>query len=268
MKKLMVTTLFVLLNAGAYAQTPAEIVKSFYPKYSQLNQCYILDNGEGNTYCMKQIHQYTRDTAQGKLMYLAFAGNHFDFKENKENGGHVHAGAAGVFVLRQKAADDWQLLAALPDVSVGSFGSAPHKKYWTFHEFGKDKWGFLTAHGDVHQGFSGSHYVILAHDGGKKITQSWLGESVDNTGAYGHHCEVMDSVKERRKCLAKLQSIDSKIKILRNEKMVNGFYPLQITVSGFAGKTKYRQRAYVMVFDARKGAFEAPNHYPLKNIDY
>lgn len=268
MKKAFV---FLALFAGgtAFAQTPAQIIGKFYPEFNQKNQCYAVVSKERGSYCVKQVKAETRETGQGRLMYVLFAGNKFDFKENIANGAHADSGLAGVFVFKQKA-NGWQLLAAAPQVTVGASGDAPEK--FTFHEFGKDKWGFLTRHSDVHQGFSGSHYVILAHDGGSRISQSWIGANADNSGAYGSDCEVVrdggGTRKEIQACLVRLYSLDATVRILRNRPMSGGFYPLQLTVTGNEGKKTYRGQTFVIPFDVKKGKYVAPKPYPLNNKTY
>ncbi|MDK4684119.1 hypothetical protein [Kingella negevensis] len=260
-------------TSTVYAQTSAQIVQKFYPNYSNKLKCRIAETEDG-TYCMRVLKTETRTTLQGKLMYLLFGGNFVNTDEWKEEPVHAASGSAGVFVLREKAANDWELVAASPNNTVGSFGTAPAKSKWSFREFGKDKWGFLTTHSDVHQGHSGSHYVILAHDGGRKIGASWLGANIDDTGAYGADCEYAPSegdtptVAERRKCMRKLKSAESSLKILPNGKTVGGFYPLQLTLSGKLGSKTYRNQAYVVPFNAAKGQYVAPKNYPLSDIDY
>ena len=261
-EKIMQKTLLfslLLLSGTVFAQTPEQIIRKIYPKYSQKNQCHQVQNDD-DVYCMRPLKRNIRDTAQGKLMYLLYRGDHFDFTENREDGAHVNTGLAGFFVLKHKSGNDWELLASAPRENVGAFGSAP--KEWTFHEFGKDKWGFLTTHGDVHQGISGSHYVLFHHNGGRKIGVSWLGASISNYGWYGDNCEFYEDEPKRQKDCVKntLESLDSKIKILRNQTPSGGFYPIQITVDGHTGQKKYRQQVFRMNFDTKSGKYIEPKN--------
>lgn len=274
MKKLFFASI-LYASSIAYAQTPAQIVQPFYPTYSKTLQCRVaMDKEHGTQHCMRLLKAEKRDTPQGKLMYLLYGGNFIDLETGKEGSYHAAAGLAGMFVLREKGRDDWELLAAESDYTVGAFGAAPEKSQWTFHEFGKDKWGFLTQHSDAHQGYAGSHYVILAHDGGKKISSSWLGASFSNTGAYGDKCEFymgednVLSTSERKACLAKLADVSSSIKILRDKPAINGFYPLQITLKGFMSGKKFNNQAHILNFNVKKMAYIKPKNYPLANIDY
>lgn len=272
MKKLLLSALFFATSA-VYAQTPAQIVQQSYPNYSGSLKCRLYEHQDDAPYCMHLLHTETRTTPQGKLMYLLFGGNYIDSNTGKEESYHVMSGLAGLFVLREKTANDWELLAKSIDNSVGSFGTAPVKSAWSFHEFGKDKWGFLTTHSDVHQGHAGSHFVILAHDGGRKIINSWIGKRLDNAGAYGD-CEYFAgddgklSPKERNECLNKLTFIEGSLKIMHHAPTVNGFYPLKITLSGNLGRKKYRNQAYTIPFNAAKQSYVIPKNYPLKDIEY
>ncbi len=273
MKKLILSAL-LWSSTWAHGKTAEEFINQAYPREVHAVLCRVA-YVEDNAYCMRPVKEEIRDTAQGKMKYVLWAGNYFDEPNLKEEFIHVASGLAGVFVFRQLAGrNNWELVASEPFQMVGSYGRAPEKEGWSFHEFGKDKWGFLTEHSDVHQGYSGSHYVILAHDGGKKVVSSWLGSSFANTGAYGENCENhageddVLSPKEYKACMAKLTNIESKIKILRNEKMVNGFYPLEITLTGFQGKTKFNHQAYTMKFDTKQAAYVEPKHYPLRGIEY
>lgn len=238
----------LLLSGTVFAQTPEQIIRKIYPKYSQKNQCHQVQNDDSGDYCMRLHKRKIRDTAQGKLMYLLYRGNHFDFTENREDGAHVLSGMAGFFVLKQKSGNDWELLASAPRGRVGSWGKAPEE--WTFHEFGKDKWGFLTTSGYMNQGVVEDYYVLLHHNGGRKIGESVMGASFSNGGSGGD------------------TDLDSKIKILRNQTPSGGFYPIQITVDGNVGQKKYRQQVYRMNFDTKSGKYIEPKNYVLKNIDY
>ncbi len=265
MQKLLLATVVSCVATWAAAQTPQQIVQKFYPRYSSQFQCRIAEEKKQGTYCMKLMKTETRDTAQGRLMYLAFSGNLVDLATGEESGSHANTGLAGVFVLKETAPNDWALLAAQPTATVGSSGYGP--KEWSLHEFGPDKWGFLTEHGDVHQGYRGRHYVLFVHDGGKRVDESWLGGSWSNTGALGD-CSQEETAKARKACLNKLGEQEATLKIRRDMPTVQGYYPIDLTLSGFTGRKKYRNQHYTAVFNTAKKAYLAPKNYPLRDIDY
>ncbi len=270
-KSILYMTLFFAAST-VQAQTPQQIVQKFYPKYSQKYQCYQVNVKDNGQYCVRQTKSETRQTAQGKLMYLLFTGNAFNFEKGVADGAHVQSGLAGVFVLKQTG-NDWKLLAAQPHGWAGSFGNAPEAKSWSFHEFGKDKWGFLTLHGDVHNGYAGSAYQLFVHDGAKKITKSSITAEAENTGALGDCSENFykgrkNTAAERRKCLSELYNLSSKIKILKDGKTSAGFYPLQLTVSGFDGSKKYTNKVFIATYNSAKEYYSTPKDYPLADKDF
>lgn len=268
MKSLFFATLLGLGAINhALAQTPQQIVQSFYPTYSDHFQCRIAQHDEAS-YCMKLVKTETRQTKQGKLMYLAFSGQLVDLKELKELSYHVSSGLVGVFVLKE-ADDGWQLLSALPTETVGAFGSAPSAERWSFWQLGADKWGFLTTHFDVHQGHAGSHYVLFHHDGGRQWGVSWIGASIDDSGAYGDDCELRNETpKEKRECLQRYRSADTSFAVAKNTPADHGFLPIKISVSGVIDQKRYRNQNYLIRYDAKKGQYIEPRNYPLADIDY
>ncbi|WP_107997084.1 hypothetical protein [Neisseria cinerea] len=269
------TVLFLALGfaaAAAQAKTPQQIVQESYPKYSQKYQCYRVNIKDSGEYCVRQIKSETRQTAQGRLMYLLFAGNVFDFKNGNESGAHVQNGMAGIFVLKQ-ADGGWKLLASQPHSWAGSFGIAPEAKDWSFHEFGKDRWGFMTKYSDVHHGYSGAAYRLFVHNGAGKITDSTLFAEADNEGALGDCSENRyedreNTAEERRECQKARYSLSSTIKVLEIGKPNAGFYPIRLTVSGFDGFKTYNGDAFVSSYNAASGRYSMPKGYPLKDKEF
>ena len=189
MKKSILCMALFFTAATVQAQTPQQIVQKLYPKYSQKYGCYRVSVKGRGEFCVRQTKSETRQTVQGKLTYLLFTGDVFDFEKGEADGAHVQSGLAGVFVLKQTG-NNWKLLAAQPYGWAGSFGNAPDAKYWSFHEFGQNKWGFLTQHSDVHQGYAGTAYLLFVHDGAKKIIESGINADADNAGALGNCCRT------------------------------------------------------------------------------
>lgn len=107
----------------------------------------------------------------------------------------------------------------------------------------------------------------------KKIIESGINADADNAGALGNCAENLyedrkNTAAERRKCLGKLYSLSSKIKILKDGQTSAGFYPLQLTVSGFDGAKKYRNKAFVSTYNAAKGHYSIPKGYPLADKEF
>ncbi|STZ76921.1 hypothetical protein [Bergeriella denitrificans] len=261
MKNWLLIPVGMSLCTLAAAQTPQQIIQKYYPRYLQSHQCLIGTDQDGQTaYCMKQKAREIRETAQGKFMYVLMAGDYIDLAYPDEEGAHAASGLAGMFVLKQAGANGWTLAAALPKVLIGSWGKAPEK--WTFHEFGQDRWGFLTESGYTNQGVTETRYTMLHHDGNRRVKESSIASGSDNSGYYGD-CIDQPSARERVECERNSTSLEAGIKIDRKSAASSGFYPLILTVSGHRGIKKYRNQAYRIPFNARQQKYIAPKNYPL-----
>ena len=236
----------LLVNAQNIEQ---KILSRYFPSYNKANNCWVAETEQG-TYCMKLDASKTVKTSAGEKKYLLATGSLYDFTRNETTGGHANSGNVAMFVL-QKTNHDWRVLSAKTEITVGTFGNA--RTDWSFHQFGPDTYGFLNTHGDVHQGYAGSHYVILTPDK-NKITEHWIGATVDNTGAIG--------------LTRKSNLVDSSIKIDRSKEIQSGLYPLIITVNGRMGSKRFNQKSYTINYDNRAQKYVEPKDYPLRDIDY
>ncbi len=224
-------------------------LSKYFPQYNRANQCWVA-NVEQGSYCMKLDASKIVDSPTGKIKYILAAGDRYDFAQNKPSGAHVHSGNVAMFVLA-KAGKQWQVISADTEIDVGAYGNAPTG--WRFHQFGPDSYGFLNEHGDAHQGYSGSHYVILMPNG-KAITKHFVGASADNENAGLAESDVT--------------ILESKIKIDASSSVKTGLYPLLITVNVKMGKKKYSNNVYKIPYDPVKKKYIAPKNYPLGDIEY
>lgn len=244
------TVLCLILAPVISAQSiEQKILSQYFPKFNKANQCWVATSEQGS-YCLKLDSSKTVDTPRGKELYMLAAGDHFDFAANEADGAHVHSGYVAMFVA-SLSDNKWKILSSKVDIPVGAFGHAPTG--WSFHQFGPQTYGFLNEHGDVHQGYAGSHYVILTPNG-KGIKEHWIGATVSNEGA------VEDA--------SRTESVTSKIKIDRTKPITSGLYPLNITLNGKMGKTKLSNKTYVIPYDINKKTYVSPKNYPLREIDY
>lgn len=205
-------------------------------------------------------------------MYLLFTGNIFNFEKGIADGMHVRSGLVGVFVLKQTG-NGWKLFAAQPHGWAGLFGNASEAKPWPFHEFGKDEWGFLILHSDVHNDYVGSTYQSFAHDGTKKATRSSIMAEVENMRVSGgcsenSYKDRKNTTIERRKRLSELYNPSSRIKILKDSKASAGFYLLQLTVSGFDGPRKYTNKVFTATYNSAKGYRSTLGDHPPVDKDF
>ena len=266
------------IKAAPQPQTPQQIVQRYYRQYSQQHRCYRVDidalnvteTSFGGEYCMRQIKSEIRQTAQGKLMYLLYTGDNFDFNRGESIGGRVQSGLAGIFVLKQ-VSGGWQPLAVRAYNQIGTYGYAPEAKYWSFLRFGKDRWGFMTPMSYLSDGYSSSEYILFTHNGAGKIGRSTI--TSNTTNGYGlNNCQTNPdpgkplTAAERRECRAKWYRLTtSSFRILTHARPNAGFYPLRLSVSGFNGFKYYRNQAFIIHYDAAAGEYTMPTDYPLAN---
>lgn len=244
------------------AELMSGLLKQYYPVQNEARNCQgILTNdstedgvtGEKyqNGYCVKIDKQQIVDTPKGKRLYVLTTGD-IGFNQDGESteGGHVHSGLVGMFVLKPKG-QTWEIESADATINVGAFGAAPTD--WSIHQFSPDKWGFLNKHQDGHFGISGSKYVILIPNG-KGIEQSWIGGDFDTT-------DSTVCADDPKAC----DSASATFKINRDQ-VVNGFYPLNLLVNGKIDGESYDNKVYQITHHDK--GYEEPEGYPLANLDF
>ncbi len=242
--------LWAVGSVMAAGQGPVDrVIDQYFPQYDEASQCWVATTEQG-AYCMQMGAHKTVAHARGEAHYVLMYGQRYDFEQQTPSAGHVHSGYVAMFVV-DVVGGKATTASAKADITVGAFGHAP--KDWTFHQFGPQTYGFLSRHGDMHQGYAGSHYVILVPQG-RSIAEHWIGASMNNEG--------VGLVKRKETVL------DSQIKIDRSVPIRSGLYPLLLTVSGWDRGVHYQNQAYRIGYDARKKAYVMPKRYPLRDIDY
>ena len=56
--------------------------------------------------------------------------------------------------------------------------------------------------------------------------------------------------------------------MLFRSKTSAGFYPLQLTVSGFDGSKKYTNKVFIATYNSAKEYYSTPKDYPLADKDF
>ncbi len=250
--KALVTMSLMFMGSQAMAGSSVNsILKQYYPtKYKGCMGVIVDDTG----YCMQIDKQKTVDTKYGKRHYVVVSGTaSFDKTYQEMAGYHAINGLVGMFVLKPDG-NGWKIESAKAKMYAGSYGNGLKK--WTLHRFATNTWGFLNEHSDAHQGFSGSHFVILTPNGRGGIDESWIGASFNDDSG-------LSECGERGKPVC--DSIGATIKINRSRK-VNGRYPLDLTVTGVMNGKKYNHKTYQAVYS--KQGYQMPKNYPLEDIDY
>ncbi|AZR60815.1 hypothetical protein ELB75_07810 [Eikenella corrodens] len=260
------------------AQTPEQIVQRHYRNYSQQHRCFRASPSDaelgynadyGGEFCMRQTKREIRQTAQGRLMYLLYTGDRFDFGKGESTGGRVQSGLAGIFVLKQ-VRGGWQLLAAKPYIEIGTYGVAPEAKYWSFRQFGRARWGFMTPMSYLSHGYASSEILIFTHNGAGKVSESRITTKTNN-GYILDNCRTNrdtgqpNTPAERQKCRGEWHKLSASFRIMPHARPTAGFYPLQLTVSGFDGFKRYRNQTFLIHYNAAQESYVEPRTYPLAN---
>ncbi len=240
-KLALITNLSLVAITPALAgQTIKEWMNDYYSPIDDDNKCrYVLAGNTNTKKCVKLAYAKQIDTKYGKRLYLLMTGDEVD------ESGHVATGVVGMFVFAPDSNNTWRVVSAKPKISIGAWGQAPTD--WTLHKFAPNKWGFLTTTGYGMGGQFTTGFDILTPNN-QSIQHSVIMES--------------DSFDNCEFSTVACYDLSAKIRINRN-KVVNGYYPLTLTVNGKAdtGK-KYKNRKYQAIYKKGKG-YVAEKGYPL-----
>ena len=253
-------TVTLICGTASAADSVMDILKPYYPLYNEALGCHgaIAPSGSVNGltrepymtgYCIDIDRQKVIETDKGKRLYILITGD-VSFDEDGEEvlRGHADSGLVGMFVLKPKG-EGWQVESANPTMNAGSNGLGLGG--WDLEQFATNTWGFINEHGDTHQGYYSDSLVILTPSG-SGITQSWIGINFNNENA--GKCE--DDMSECDDVKATF-TVDS-------SRVVNGFYPLELTINGRTKGKVYTDFVYRIHYQKDKGYIE-PNDYPLKD---
>lgn len=235
--------IFVLFSVtNAYAgQTVNEILNEYYPIYNETKQCRgIMANngssdGEGilyqNGYCIKIDRQLKVQAKQGTRLYVSVIGDIGFYEDGSEAyGAHVLSGLVGMFVLKPQGSG-WEVESANPAMNAGSSGKA--LKDWKLIQVATDKWGFINIHSDSHWVHSGSAFVLLTPDK-SNIRRSWVEAKYEHSnGGSGSAGGCSNPDASTCTLLKAKLGVDKKT-------IINGFYPLEITLNGFEDDKVYK----------------------------
>ncbi len=243
------------------ADSVMDILKPYYPLYNEALQCHCVIAPSGSVngltkepymtgYCIDIDRQKVIETDKGKRLYILITGN-VSFDENGEEvlRGHGASGLVGMFVLKPKD-NGWQVESANPYMNAGSWGLGLGG--WDLEQFATNTWGFINEHGDTHQGYTSTSFVILMPKG-RGIIENWIGAGFDSGGSDGCGSQGQRLCNDR--------SADLEI---NTSKTVNGFYPLKLTVNGYNQGKTYKNTIFYINYQKDKGYIE-PNNYPLKD---
>lgn len=256
------------LSNVASAKSVNEIIKEYYPIYNETKQCRgIIANdgssgGEGafyqSGYCIEIDRQLEMETKKGKRLYVLVIGDiGFNEDGSEAYGAHVFSGLVGMFVLKPQGSG-WEVESANPAMNAGAFGKG--LKDWKLIQFSPDKWGFINIHSDSHWVHSGSAFVLLTPDD-SSIRRSWVEAKYEHSNA-GAGSAGSCSNPDADTCTL----LKAKLGV-NKKKIINGFYPLEVTLNGFEDDKVYKNKVYMIKYQPRLG-YQVPNDYPMKDVSF
>lgn len=266
--KYLVLILLILNINNVYAATVDEILDKYYPIYNESKQCRGIiahdgtSNGEGKLgqigYCVKVDRQVQLQTKQGPRLYLATIGEIGFHEDGSEAyGAHVFTGLVGMFVLKPQGSG-WEVEYANPAMNAGASGEG--LKDWKLIQVAPDKWGFINIHSDSHWVYSGSAFILLTPDKGN-IIRNWIEAKYEHsnagTGSAGG-CSNLDA--------STCTLLKAKLGV-NKDTIINGFYPLKMTVNGFEDDKVYKNEVYIIKYQPPLG-YQVPNDYPMKDLSF
>jgi hypothetical protein len=224
------------------------ILDEVYSGYDEAGRCWKTE-AEGLNYCMELDRVDRVNAPAGERLYLLARGSTAD-------GGHPTPGLIGAFVLERQQGR-WAMLSGDARMNYGAYGNAPAN--WKFVKVGpSDYWGWLNTHGDVHQGYAGSWYIVLAPYGKKIKDLAGMTAEYSDAGA----CNEDDKV-----CEQKTSDLDSTLEI-DTSRIQDKVFPLRIAVMGKnSGKTLAPQ-TWEFTFSEKNWNYVMPPGYLLENKEF
>lgn len=229
-----------------YASANEHIMKDAYRNYDAAQKCYMginkTDNGI-DKFCMK-LH--ANETAandqfqnQFKTYYLAIGNNMED--------SHVSTGNVGLIIEDNGEGYDNRVIAQEKYINAGSSGYPPID--YKFNKIGFNSYGFFTETGYTGQGVTQGGILIVG-DNNDKIFTAYIPSFYDDSGFAGEE---------------ESESISATYKILNNKQQQ--IYPIEMIFNGNYSGKEYRQKSYVLQFDAQQQKYILPADYPFEDPD-
>jgi hypothetical protein len=223
------------------------LLNQVYGNYDAKRKCWVtpIEGSSESYYCMKITKSNIINTKSGKRNYLVLTSDVIN-KSGEEISSHAASGKAGLFIIDLRGA---KLLAAKPEIFLGSFGMVP--KEWNLIKLApSDYWGWQTSFSYVGMGLYFNYYIIFAPYGKMGIKElTTIVADYDDSGAGGS------------------TEISAKIKV-DNLQVNKRVFPLKVKITGKINGKKLRVRTWVLPFNTRKWQYVKPKRWPLANFDY
>ena len=168
-----------------------------------------------------------------------------DNKSGQANGSHADAGKVGLFIIKLKGT---KLLAAEPEIPLGSWGRVPEK--WNLIKLApSDYWGWQTNYVYSNHGHYHNLYTIFAPYGKNSIKElTTILVDYNNGGVVEGYTEIAAEIK-----------VDN----LQVDKRV---FPLKVKVTGKINGKKLKVKTWELPFYTRKWRYTEPKNWPLSDF--
>lgn len=252
MAKLAVILLTCLSVSLAYANDSEEIaawheaiLANIYDYYPEA-ECYAYSEN-GNDYCMAVDLADTLSYEGGYDLYIATKGTNVVARDDEVyvNDCHACSGANGLFIYRYNEQDDSAETLLEAHGEMGNSGEGLSD--FELVQIAPEAVAFLAQSGDVHQGYYTSDYMFFIPQNGEVVVSA-IGGSASSEGAL----EETDSGYFE---LSTQLAVD-------DSELMNGFYPLQITLEGRQGDRYYNEASYTAIYKPNQG-YVVLGDYPL-----
>jgi hypothetical protein len=267
---LLIACLAVLAACKQPAEplTAKQVLDKAYQQYDVKHACWIAQDADGVSACMKLDSEKLLHLASGDRLYVLAVGEMVD-ENGESDGGHNSNGFVGAFVA-ETIAGKTTLIASNPAFPSGAFGGAPIG--WKLLQLGaSDYWGWQNTWSDAHNGYSDDFYTILAPYGKGIKELAMMTSSYDDSGAIDPDACIQEAAggtdnTDAMQC-QQPSSIQSTLKI-DNSNASARVYPLLITVSGTSEGVAFKPTTWKFVFDTKAWKYQEPKGYELLGKDF
>lgn len=236
------------LQKDATSAVKKLLTEHYGAKFDKKKQCQIYDftayaeyGAEKEPYCVRVVSADFKLLNQIPTLYLAVAG------DTVEEASRVDTGLGGLFILQRKE-KDWHIIAKNPYIASGGAGRSQMTDYKLI-EIGQHKYAWLGEECASGAGGETSCQTNIYAPIAKKIALIAEIES--------HHSYEFASGDE-------YLDDNAQINILKNQPVVNGYYPISVKVKTETGKfnrqgqkvkPKIKHHQYKMTFDVKMQQF-------------
>ena len=210
-----------------------KVLKDTYQKFDVKRRCWVTENADNVSFCMKQASINVVNDGSGQTIYLLATGGVLHRQDNAP-------GIAGMFVVKPEN-DGYRVLAQSTHTQTGLASRVPEGR---FLQLGASVGGWVFNSPEI--------------AGNPDRTWHLFGFGKDAVQDFGmlkfHYRRGMFALPRRAEINLDADASDSKA----------AYYPLNVTIgSTRAGKVSV-QKKYVLTFDAGTGQYVLPKDWPAE----